>query len=675
MTTRDNIRYISGVGEARMKLYNRMGLFSVEDLLYHLPRSYIDLRDPCTIAAAPIGELAAVGGIVAGKSGEQRIRKGLSLFKIQVVDTNQSMTVTFYNAKFTAASLKVGEEYIFYGRMGGTLLRKEMLSPVPYPVSARGLVPVYPQTKGLTSRAISANIASALAALGELPEPLSGEIMERYSLLSSDGALRGVHHPHSEAEYAAARKRLVFEELLCLALGLSRMRWGREQVHVAPMKPASLAPLLAALPFTLTVGQLHAIEDTVADMCSGLPMNRLVQGDVGSGKTMVTAAACFFAYQNGYSSAIMAPTELLAQQHYRTLGSLLTPLGLRVGLLTGSLTAKDKRTIKAALAAGELDLCIGTHALITADTVWQRLGLVITDEQHRFGVAQRMSLTQKGGEVHTLVMSATPIPRTLGLIIYGDMELSVIRELPAGRQPVETYLIDSGKRSRAFAYVKKHLDRGLQGFIVCPLVEEDEELPQPNRKAAADWLEELSSGTFRGYRLGLLHGKMKPRDKDAAMAAFAAGQLDLLVATTVIEVGIDVPSAVIMMVENAESFGLSQLHQLRGRVGRGSEKSTCILLSDSTNPETLDRLHTLCKTSDGFAVAEYDLATRGPGDFFGMRQSGLPQLRVANLSDDAEVLDQTRAEAQALLAADPTLEALPLLRDRVTRLMATATVL
>ncbi|MEG2073348.1 MAG: ATP-dependent DNA helicase RecG, partial [Angelakisella sp.] len=396
---------------------------------------------------------------------------------------------------------------------------------------------------------------------------------------------------------------------------------------------------------------------------------------VGSGKTMVAAACCFFAYRNGYASAMMAPTELLAQQHYSTMTALLAPLGVRVGLLTGSLSAKEKRTVKAALAAGELDLCIGTHALITADTVWQRLGLVITDEQHRFGVAQRMSLSQKGREVHTLVMSATPIPRTLGLIIYGDMELSVIRELPKGRQPIETYLIDSGKRSRAFGYIKKHLDRGLQGFIVCPLVEEDEEIPQPNRKAASDWIAELSQGAFRGYRLGLLHGKMKPKEKESVMSAFAAGELDLLIATTVIEVGIDVPSAVIMMVENAESFGLSQLHQLRGRVGRGSEKSTCILLSDSKNPETLQRLQTLCKTSDGFAIAEHDLATRGAGDFFGMRQSGLPQLRVASLSADTLVLEQTREEAAKILADDPELSRLPLLRERIEQMMHTAVVL
>lgn len=675
MTLQDDIRYIKGVGEARAALYHRLGINNVEDLLYHLPRSYIDLRQPCTIASAPMGELAPIVGIVATKVGEQRIRKGLSLFKVQVVDERDSMTVTFYNGKFTAAALQVGEEYIFYGRVGGTLLRRELLSPVVYPVSARGLIPVYPQTKGLTSRAIGANIAVVLGTLPELPEPLPQELLQRCGLVSLDNALRAIHQPTSETAYAAARKRLIFEELFCLAVGLGRVRQGREVVRVQPMQPVSLAPMLSSLPFTLTQGQQAAIEDTIADLCSGLPMNRLVQGDVGSGKTMVAAAACYFAYSNGVSTAMMAPTELLAEQHYRTLDKLLGPLGMRVGLLTGSMTPKEKRLLKAALAAGEIDLCIGTHALITADTVWQRLGLVITDEQHRFGVAQRMSLSQKGREVHTLVMSATPIPRTLGLIVYGDMELSVIRELPAGRQPIETYLIDSGKRNRAFGYVKKHLDRGLQGFIVCPLVEEDEEQPQPGRKAAADWMEELCSGVFRGYRLGLLHGKLKPREKEAVMASFAAGELNLLVATTVIEVGIDVPSAVIMMVENAESFGLSQLHQLRGRVGRGSEKSTCILLTDSKNPETLDRLHTLCKTNDGFAIAEYDLATRGPGDFFGMRQSGLPQLRVANLSQDAEVLSQTRAEAERLLTADPRLEQLPLLRNRVARLMETAAVL
>ncbi|MEG0854753.1 MAG: ATP-dependent DNA helicase RecG [Angelakisella sp.] len=675
MTFDSDIRYVKGVGEARMKLYNHMGLFTVEDLLYHLPRNYLDLRNPCTIATAPVGETAAVAGIVSAKSGEQRIRKGLSIWKVQLVDGNDRMTVTFYNAKFTVAALKVGEEYLFYGRVGGTLLRKELLSPAVHPITSCGLLPIYPLTKGLTSRAVATNVSSALAQLGTLPEPLPETTIRRYGLPSLDEALRTVHQPENEAALSAARRRLIFEELLCLALGLSSMRRGREVIRVTPMAQKSIEPFFAALPFSLTGGQQASILDSLADMCSGLPMNRLVQGDVGSGKTMVAAACCYFAHLNGFSSAIMAPTELLAEQHYRTLSPLLASLGMRVGLLTGSLPQKEKRLVKAALAAGELDLCIGTHALITADTVWQRLGLVVTDEQHRFGVAQRMSLSQKGRETHTLVMSATPIPRTLGLIIYGDMELSVIRELPKGRQPIETYLIDSGKRNRAFGYIKKHLDKGLQGFIVCPLVEEDEELPDSNRKAAEQWMSQLTTGPFKDYRLGLLHGKMKAKDKDAVMAAFAAGQLDLLVATTVIEVGIDVPSAVIMMIENAESFGLSQLHQLRGRVGRGSHQSTCILLTDSKNPETLDRLHTLCKTTDGFAIAEYDLATRGPGDFFGMRQSGLPQLRVANLSQDIEVLEQTRTEAAGLLENDPTLDALPLLRKRIEKMMKTAVVL
>ncbi|MEG2087392.1 MAG: ATP-dependent DNA helicase RecG [Angelakisella sp.] len=671
----DNLRYVKGIGEARSKLYARLGLVTVEDLLYHLPRSYLDLRAALDPELAPLGELCPVLATVAHKGSEQRIRKGLSLFKVQAVGQTMRLDITFYNAKFTVAALREGADYIFYGRVNGGLFRREMQSPQVFSPSAAGLVPVYPTTAGLTSRTIATHVANCFALLESLPEPLPPELVARYQLLAPEPALRQLHCPTDPTLQQAAHRRLVFEELLTLALGLCALHSDREALRVTPMTPQDLSPFYQSLPFTPTGGQLAAIEDCVADLCSGRPMNRLIQGDVGSGKTLVAAACCFFAHLCGYSTAMMAPTELLAEQHYRTLTALLGPLGVRVGLLTSSLPAKEKRLCKAALAAGELDLCVGTHALLTGDVLWERLGLVITDEQHRFGVAQRMSLTQKGQEVHTLVMSATPIPRTLGLIIYGDLELSVIRELPRGRQPIESYLIDSSKRERAFGYLKKYLDRGLQGYIVCPLVEENADDPQLGQRSAVEWVDELAHGSFAGYRLGLLHGKMKSKDKDAVMKQFAAGKLDLLVATTVIEVGIDVPNAAVIMIENAERFGLSQLHQLRGRVGRGTEKSTCILLSDSQSPETLDRLKTLCKNHDGFAIAEYDLATRGPGDFFGLRQHGLPALRVASLSQDSALLEETRACAQQLLAHDPELQQFPLLAERVQRMMSAAAVL
>lgn len=675
LALQDGLRYVKGVGETRTKLYLKLGVSTVEDLLYHLPRSYLDLRTPYDPETAPIGEMAAVLATVAHKGNEQCIRKGMSVWKVRTVGVAGTLDITFYNAQYTVAALTEGADYIFYGRVGGGLLKKELHSPAVYPAAAKRLLPVYPATAGLTSRMIGVTVATALAGLPPLAETLPPALVAQNNLLSLDTALRELHRPTTPQLLENARRRLVFEELLCLGLGLAAMRRGRQVVRVTPLSAVDMAPFYKALPFTPTAGQLASIGDSLRDMCSGLPMNRLVQGDVGSGKTLVAAACCYFACKNGLVCAMMAPTELLAQQHNRTLAALLAPLGLRVGLLTGSMTAREKTAVKKKLAAGELDVTVGTHALLTADTVWERLGLVITDEQHRFGVAQRMSLTQKGREAHTLVMSATPIPRTLGLIVYGDMELSVIRELPAGRQPIQTFLIDSGKRNRAFGYIREHLDRGLQGYIVCPLVGEDEEAPDPNRKAAADWLKELAGGPFKNYRLGLLHGKMKPREKDAVMAAFAAGELDLLVATTVIEVGIDVANATIIMVENAECYGLSQLHQLRGRVGRGKEKSTCILLTDSRVPETLDRLKTLCKTTDGFAVAEYDLTTRGPGDFFGLRQHGIPQLRVANLTQDLAVLEQTKTAAEVLLAEDPHLATVPLLKNRVAKMMESAAVL
>lgn len=671
----DKLQYIKGVGEARSKLFARLGVFTVGDLLMHLPRSYVDLRAPHTPETAPLGEVCAVVATVSRKSGEQRIRKGLSIFKVQAVGVSAHLEITYYNAKYTVQALQEGKEYIFYGRVGGGLLGREMQSPAIYPAGAEGLAPVYPATAGLGSRAIAKVVATTLALVDAIAETLPPSLLADEDLPSLDTAIRELHSPTTPLLLDRARQRLVFEELLCLGLGLASMRRGREIARVAPMQPVSLDDFYRSLPFVPTEGQLGAIGDSIADMCSGLPMNRLVQGDVGSGKTLVAAACALFACRNGMGAAMMAPTELLAEQHCNTMTTLLAPLGVRVALLTGSMTAKQKRDVKQQLAVGGIDLMIGTHALITADTVWERLGLVITDEQHRFGVAQRMSLTQKGAEVHTLVMSATPIPRTLGLIVYGDMELSVIKQLPRGRQPIESYLIDSGKRHRAYDYIKKHIAKGLQCYIVCPLVEDDPELPDTNKKSAVDYLAELKGGEFAGYRLGLLHGKMKPRDKDAVMKAFAAGELDLLVATTVIEVGIDVPNACIILIENAESFGLSQLHQLRGRVGRGSEKSTCILVSDSHAPETLDRLHTLCKTTDGFAIAEYDLSVRGAGDFFGTAQHGLPALRVASLVDDLPLLERTREVADRLLADDPELDSLPLLREQVGKMMSAASVL
>lgn len=668
-----DIRYLKGVGESRAALYQKLGIETVEDLLYHIPRRYIDLTRPTPLAAAVPGQKCAVRALLAAKGREQRIRRGLSLFKLTAVDGPVTLHITFFNAKYTVEALREGEEYIFYGSVTGGFYSRQMDSPQVFrPEEAGTLLPVYSLTQGLSNKMVSRQVTEALNRVEQLPDPLEGSgLPQQYGLLSYSQALHAVHFPPDWQAIETGRNRMVFDELLCLSLCFARMREGRHRLHVPPMRMQPLTEYYRALPYELTGAQQRAIAEAMSDMCSGTPMNRLVQGDVGSGKTAVAAALCYFAHRNGAQSTLMAPTEILAQQHYNSLAPLLGSLGMQVALLTGSLSPKKKETLKAALAAGEIDLCIGTHALLTDDTAFANLGLVVTDEQHRFGVQQRAALRQKGRDAHVLVMSATPIPRTLAMIVYGDLEISVIDELPAGRRPIRTYLIDSTIRQRAFGYIKKHLDEGYQAYLVCPAVQsEDEDTAAASLKSAVEYAEELAHGAFGDYRVGLLHGKMRPAQKEKVMAEFAAGEIQLLVATTVVEVGVDVPNAVIMMVENAERFGLSQLHQLRGRVGRGQVQSHCILLSDTENPDTLERLRVLCGTNDGFKIAEEDLKQRGPGDFFGERQHGLPEMKIADLAADSRLLQKAREAADVLTERDPTLHTLPALARRVERLMA-----
>lgn len=668
-----DIRYLKGVGESRAALYQKLGIETVEDLLYHIPRRYIDLTRPTPLAAAVPGQKCAVRALLAAKGREQRIRRGLSLFKLTAVDGPITLHITFFNAKYTVEALREGEEYIFYGSVTGGFYSRQMDSPQVFrPEEAGTLLPVYSLTQGLSNKMVSRQVTEALNRVEQLPDPLEGSgLPQQYGLLSYSQALHAVHFPPDWQAIETGRNRMVFDELLCLSLCFARMREGRHRLHVPPMRMQPLTEYYRALPYELTGAQQRAIAEAMSDMCSGTPMNRLVQGDVGSGKTAVAAALCYFAHRNGAQSTLMAPTEILAQQHYNSLAPLLGSLGMQVALLTGSISPKKKETLKAALAAGEIDLCIGTHALLTDDTAFANLGLVVTDEQHRFGVQQRAALRQKGRDAHVLVMSATPIPRTLAMIVYGDLEISVIDELPAGRRPIRTYLIDSTIRQRAFGYIKKHLDEGYQAYLVCPAVQsEDEDTAAASLKSAVEYAEELAHGAFGDYRVGLLHGKMRPAQKEKVMAEFAAGEIQLLVATTVVEVGVDVPNAVIMMVENAERFGLSQLHQLRGRVGRGQVQSHCILLSDTENPDTLERLRVLCGTNDGFKIAEEDLKQRGPGDFFGERQHGLPEMKIADLAADSRLLQKAREAADALTERDPTLHTLPALARRVERLMA-----
>lgn len=662
LTLNDSVNRINGIGDKKTMLYHRLGIDSVRHLLLHLPRSYIDLTHISTISECEFGKPCVIRAEVFKKSSEQRIRKGLSVFKVEVGDGQETLLLTFFNTRFVVDSLKTGQSYLFYGIMGGTLIKREISAPQILPERWLGqLMPVYPACAGLSSRVVAQDVQRALAALSEpVDDTLPRDVRENAGLPTLNEAIRIVHAPESLSQGETARGRILFEELLVFSAAMLWLHSSRCDQKTVPMAPGGMREFFESLPFTPTGGQLAAIEDIDRDLSSGDVMNRLVQGDVGSGKTLVAAAAAYIVWQNGKQTAMMAPTELLAEQHYKTLTQLLAPFGIRVALMTGSLKAKERRVQDAWVAVGECDVVVGTHALLSGSTEFASLGLVITDEQHRFGVAQRAALTAKGEAVHTLVMSATPIPRTLSLILYGDLDVSLIKELPPGRTPVATYRIDSTKRVRAFGFIRDKLDEGRQAYIVCPLVgAQDEEIqqmqPGPPLHAAEDYAKTLAEGAFKAYAVGLLHGKMKPADKERVMARFAAGEIQLLVSTTVIEVGVDVPNAAVMLIENAERFGLSQLHQLRGRVGRGQHSAYCILVTDSKSPSTAERLAAITATNDGFRIAEEDLRLRGPGDILGARQHGLPGLENADLAQDATLFLKAQQAAAALLREDPKL--------------------
>ena len=655
MRLTDHVELLRGVGPQRAAQLKKLGILTLEDLLSHYPRGYLDLSDPQPIVKAPFFQTCAIRARVEHKYNGIRLASGRTLFKVLAADDTGGIELRFFNAKFTVEQLKVGEEYLFYGKAEGTLTSAVMTAPLVYPVGRYpAFQPIYSLTSGLSNKALSNLIQQALG-LGVVPEErIPPQIRERYCLEGIETAIHAIHRPSCLEQAKEARRRFQFEELFTLAVGIGLLHSRTHHKQSVPLFPHSLEPFYKALPFQLTQGQLNAIQELTLDMQKPEPANRLVQGDVGSGKTMVAAAGAYFAFLSQAQTAFMAPTELLATQHYQGLSKLLGGLGMRVALLTGSTPAAQKRAIRQGLAEGSIDLCIGTHALLSQGVEFQNLALVITDEQHRFGVAQRAALQAKGRCPHALVMSATPIPRTLALMIYGELDISVIHELPPNRHPVLTYKISSGKRERAFGFIKKHLDEGFQAYIVCPLVEEGEE-PSPMR-AASQYAQELSARHFAGYRVGLLHGKMKASLKEETMSKFQSGEIQLLISTTVVEVGVDVPNAVIILIENAERFGLSQLHQLRGRVGRGQAQSYCLLLSDTRNPDTLERLQMMCSTNDGFAIAEYDLKTRGPGNFLGQEQHGLPKFRIADLTTDVALLTQAQEDAGQLLAQDHTLE-------------------
>lgn len=648
-----DITYLKGVGEKRAKLYQKLGVKTVYDLLYHFPRSYIDYSSPVPISQAVLNENNIIHGTITKKFPPSMIRKGMTIYKAILTDYESDITITIYNSEFLFDKLVEGESYSLYGKVTGNFIRKEISSPTILSDDVEEKIqPIYSLTEGLSLNLVQNAVRNALKVLDDnIYEPMPKSILAEYGLCSLQYALKNIHFPQDMKAYEIAKKRLVFDEFFLLQLGMAKLKGNNRELSGAVMKDKDVSEYYKALPFELTNAQKNAINACLNDMCGKYPMNRLVQGDVGSGKTAVAAACCYMAHKNSYQSALMAPTDILATQHYNTLTNFLEPLGVKVCLLKGSLTPKKKALLKEEIKNGEYSVIVGTHALVQQTTEFKKLGLVITDEQHRFGVEQRSTLAHKGENPHTLVMSATPIPRTLALMIYGDLDISILDELPKGRQPVETYAVTGKLRERALNFIKSLVEEGRQGYIVCPMIEDCES----DLQAVTTYVEKLKTTCLKDLNIGLLHGKLTPAQKDKVMQDFKDKKLDILVSTTVVEVGVDVPNAVVMLIENADRFGLSQLHQLRGRVGRGEYKSYCILVTDNVNEESRERLKILSRVSDGFKISEEDLKLRGPGDFFGSRQHGLPQLKIADMTQDITILKSAQDAAHKVFKEDRTL--------------------
>ena len=649
------VRYLKGVGPKTAERFEKLGILTLADLLCHYPRRYLDFSRPYSIAEAPLDTECVVKAEVFAKPAGRILPGGRRMERITAGDDVSSLEVTWFNNPYAAQKLELGQEYYFQGIVTGGMLRRQMVNPqvrTGMQIQSAPFEAVYPQTEGLTSSAIGKCVRQLLPHAELLPDPLPPAMLQKYRLLPKAEAVRAIHCPKTADEAFAARRRLIYEELLILQLGIGRMKNRGAAATGAPMRPLDPEPFWASLPFSPTGAQRRAVGEILTDMAGDTSMNRLLQGDVGSGKTLVAAAAIWACIRSGYQAALLAPTEILASQHAENLNRLLAPFGMRVALLTGGMKAAVRRTTLTAIREDQADLVVGTHAILSEGVAFARLGLAVVDEQHRFGVRQRGMLAEKAENPHLLVMSATPIPRTLGLLLYGDLDISILDELPPGRKPVKTRCITGKKRRDLYGFLDREIGAGRQVYIVCPAIEDT---PDGGLNAVKTYYEDVAKALLPERRVGLMHGKLKPKEKAAVMEDFKEGRLDALVSTTVIEVGVDVPNATVMVIENAERYGLSALHQLRGRVGRGAAESWCFLVSDNAGENVQKRLKFLCSTNDGFAVAQYDLETRGPGDFFGSRQHGLPTLQIADLMNDTRTLHAAQSEAALLLAEDPLL--------------------
>ena len=655
-----DVKYIKGVGPNRSALLNKLGIFTLDDLITYYPRDYEDRSKPKKICDVVNGEEVLVQGIVQSKLVESRIRKGLTLYRTKIADDTGFMEIVWYNQSYLKNQIKQGQVYNFFGKVSLKYNKKEMNSPV-FDIDTKTkntgkIVPLYPLTYSLSQNVLRGIIENGIKEIErQLPETLPEYILKNYSLYDINTAIKQIHFPDNFEKYELARKRLAFEELLIMQLALLTLKksYTHQEKGIVFDKNIKMADLIDNLPFKLTKAQLRVLEEIDNDMESEKPMNRLLQGDVGSGKTIVSIISAYKAVKSGYQVAIMAPTAILASQHLESFTPILGAYGIKCELLISNITKKRKEEMLERLKNGEIDVIIGTHALLEENVVFKNLGLVVTDEQHRFGVKQRGTIVAKGNNPDTLVMTATPIPRTLALILYADLDISIIDELPPNRQKIDTFAVTKRLEERVNNFVKKQIDEGRQAYIVCPLVEENEEI---NAQSVLELAERYKNEVFADYKVEYLHGKMKPKEKDEIMEKFKKGEIDILISTTVIEVGVNVPNASIMIVENAERFGLAQLHQLRGRVGRGEYKSYCILKYQGNSDIIRQRMSIMQETNDGFKISEKDLELRGSGEFFGTKQHGLPEFKIANIFQDMPMLKNIQSIASNILQEDPELE-------------------